>query len=82
MVGAVAALGPAVGAHADPPDEAYPPRPTVAPDRPPSQGGGGGQIPATGNDGSPTWMTVGAGALLAGTVLLTAARRRATSVAS
>lgn len=73
---AVASIAPFASALAADDDggsgEAYPPAATIAPADP----GDPGQIPATGNDGTDTWLKLGAGAVLAGGVLVTAAARR------
>jgi len=65
-----------VAADADSSGEAYPPAVTLAPER----GGSARPIPSTGNDDSGAWLTLGSGAVLAGSVLLTAARRRTAAV--
>ena len=71
---ALTAVGPAialVSADDDPPDEAYPPATTVKPVTPTTR-----PIPKTGNDGTETWVKVGAGALLVGGLMVAGASRR------
>jgi hypothetical protein len=51
--------------------EAYPPTPTKPPVTPTTR-----PIPATGNDGTDTWVKLGAGAVLVGGVMVAATSRR------
>jgi hypothetical protein len=73
---ALAAGVPAGIASADDDDghkkhEAYPPTPTKPPVTPTTR-----PIPATGNDGTDTWVKLGAGAVLVGGVMVAATSRR------
>lgn len=60
--------------------EAYPPSGTGGIVDPGAGGvvdpGDPGRLPATGNDGTDTWLRLGAGAVLVGGILVTAAARR------
>jgi LPXTG-motif cell wall-anchored protein len=78
-IASIGVFGTASADDDDQPAEAYPPTPTLAPDRPKPPG----EIPKTGNDGTDAWLKLGAGAVLAGGVLVTAtARRRQQEVAA
>lgn len=93
---AVASIGPVSSAFAGDDDddddgaasEAYPPGvdpdagDTGDDDAAAGADDGQTQIPATGNDGSDAWLKLGAGAVLAGGVLVTAAARRRSSSAT
>ncbi len=81
-IASIGVFGTASAESDDPPAEAYPPTPSLAPDRPeppgeiPKVGGDGGEIAKTGNDGTDAWLKLGAGAVLAGGILVTATTRR------
>jgi LPXTG-motif cell wall-anchored protein len=55
----------------DPPKEAYPPQSTAPAVTPTTR-----PIPKTGNEGTDTWVKLGAGAVLVGGVMVAAASRR------
>jgi hypothetical protein len=67
----MAPVGLAAAGEDAPPSEAYPPQSTVKPVTPTTR-----PIPKTGNDGTDTWVKLGAGAVLVGGVMVAAASRR------